>query len=284
MDSALIKIITQQRLQNWDENMKILRIEPYELNDDTLPKIKMPSSAEIDLAAMVTTSGEQLIKYWFEFNEELQNSDGSKIRNRAGTDIYNSNDVAGFTVVRNFSGSSLARVLQTKFRSYDSLGWAPTQNGHTVIAVAKAASDLAAGLNTFLIGQNDKNIASINTPSINLTGANTVRVFQGGVNGLLASVTVSDIKTNLKLITTTQSVAKGVGIRINKIETARIETAEAKSVANGRGLRLLGGAPSISAHFNGSVAAIIICNEDLTSRPNDLSKIEQYLSEKFGIA
>lgn len=261
--------------------MKILRVEPYEINDDSLPKITMPTDAELSLASKVATNGEQLLKYWFEFNEKLQNADGSKLRNRAGSDIYNAYDLAGFPAVRSFTPIGLDYAMTTKFRAYEPLPWVPSSAGYTLFAVVKVSADLASTANTFLIGQTVESAGnSVNLPSINFTPTN-LKVYQYGVSNQVLSVAVADLTTKYQLITLTQSVEKGVTLRVNGSQLANYVTALAKAECTGTSMRILGGAPAGSANFNGSVAALLICPEDLTSRADDLVEIENYLISKY---
>lgn len=252
--------------------MKILRVEQFSVADESLKKIEMPTTAEIELAAL-NLDGKPLLQYWFEFGKKLQNEDGSKIRNRSGSDVYNASDVDGFIVVREFDGDG---VMTTRFRSYESLSWGASE--YTIFAVLKVGN-LGAGY-TFAVGTGDTGAGIVNPPNLNVANTGAVRVFKNGATGLIASAVVGGIFDRLNLITITQSKSNGCAIRANKINKTTSSVSDAKLAGNAKSLKLLGSQPLASANFNGSIAALILCPKDLTNSV-ELDLIEDYLFEKY---
>lgn len=254
--------------------MKILRVEPFAVNDSSLEKASIPTGAELTLASF-TQLGKPLLQYWFEFGSKLQNSDGTKIRNRSSIDTYQALDVDGFVVIRNFKTINNSEYLTSRFRGYVDLAWDSDQ--YTVFAVVKA--NLTSG-NTFVVGQNTQDATIINPPNLNITSTGLINIYKNGVTGLIASFNAPEVLTKLKLITVTQSQKNGCSIRVDKALGVNRLTDDAKTPGNCKSLRLMGGASSITANFNGDIAALILCPIDLTNTV-ELSKVENYLFDKY---
>ena len=255
--------------------MKILRVEQFTVADDSLKKVEMPTPTEIELAAL-NLDGKPLLQYWFEFSEKLQNKDGSKIRNRSGVDVFNSLDSNGqFPLVRQFDDKG---VMTTQYRSYVNLPF--DSNQYTLFAVFKIPESMNAGTNTSLVGQNNHADGSVNGPTLNITASGDVRIFKTGITTSLVYKNVENIKTKLQLVTVTQSPINGTGMRVNKKLEATNVYPTAKEPTTVKSMKILGGSTTLSANFNGSVAAIIICPKDLTNTV-ELDMIEDYLFKKY---
>lgn len=254
--------------------MKILRVEPFAINDTSLRKVDLPTSEELTLASF-THIGKPLLQYWFEFGSKLQNSDGTKIRNRSSADVYAALDIDGFPTIRDFKAVNGNEYLTSRFRGYSDLPWDSDQ--FTIFAVVKG--NLTSG-NTFVLGQHIVDETIVNPPNINISSSGLVNIYKNGVTNLIASLSVPEVLTKLKLITVSHSAKNGCSIRVDKLLGVNGVTANAKMAGNCKKLRLMGGSSSISANFNGDIAALILCPIDLTNTI-ELTEIENYLFNKY---
>ena len=254
--------------------MKILRVEPFAINDSSLRKVDLPTSEELTLASF-THIGKPLLQYWFEFGSKLQNSDGTKIRNRSSVDVYAALDIDGFTSIREFKQIRGHEYLTSRFRHYAPMPWDAKE--FTIFAVVKG--NLTSG-NTFVIGQNNADTNIVNPPNLNISSTGLVYVYKNGVTTAIANASVPSVLSKLTLLTVSQSSANGCIIRANKAFVVKGTSADAKLEGNCNELRIMGGAPSITANLNGDIAALILCPKDLTNSL-ELLAIEDYLFEKY---
>lgn len=254
--------------------MKILRQEPFVINDTTLEKVDIPSDSELNLASFAI-DGKPLLQYWFEFDRKLQNNDGTKIRNRSSQDVIDAHDVDGYVVVREFPQIRGNEYLRTRFRNYAPLAWNAKE--FTIFAVVKA--NITTG-NTFVIGQNVVDANIVNPPNINISNTGLVYVYKNGVSTPISNASVPSVLSQLTLLTVSQSATNGCIIRADKVVMATGTSADATLEGNCQEVRLMGGAPSMSANLNGDIAALILCPKDLTNSL-ELTDIEDYLFEKY---
>lgn len=256
--------------------MKIIRQENFRVDGslaNKINKIDLPSEDESIIASLLSKRGIQLVTYWFDAERRFFSDDtASQIRNRAGTEIYQTQGTSSRKVEFD------ENMMTTTANSYRDLEWSSAE--YTIFFVGRlGAPFFGGGGNTSVLGHNEADEV-LNLPSLNIAASGTIRVPSTHTHGapfLAQYVADTSLLRENFLITATLS-EKGCAIRFNGVEVSR----NTKPLEAGIGKFRLWGENFTASQFNGTVGSTIICEDDL-SGSTEIDFIEAYLMNKYKI-